>query len=263
MNPIAEFLQHHRRPSYFLEARAVLDSVKMVWALLWTWLTGRASSEPRHIIVAPGFGADDRYTWPLRAYLRLLGHHSEGWSLGRNLAGLDIKHTFAEVPSHWNLTPPTEYSGEAGVVCLCERLRERVAARHHELGRPITLVGWSLGGYLVREVARDLPHLVDEVITLGAPVVGGPKYTSASGYFRKRGQNLDWIETEIAKREEVPIQAPITAIYSQSDAIVSWPAAIDRYSSQVDHIEVDAAHLSMVFNPTIWSHIADVLEPEI
>lgn len=260
MNPIAEFLHHHRRPSYFLEARAVLDFLKMGWALLWTSLRGTKSSEPRHIIVAPGFGADDRYTWPLRAYLRLLGHHTEGWTLGRNLAGLDIKHSFAEVPSHWNLTPPPEYFGEAGVACLCDRLRERVQQRHEELGRPITLVGWSLGGYLVREVARDLPGIVEEVVTLGAPVVGGPKYTSASGYFRKRGQDLDWIEAEIAKREDVPIQAPITAIYSQSDAIVSWPAAIDRYSSQVAHIEVDAAHLSMVFNPRIWTHISTVLD---
>lgn len=50
-----------------------------------------------------------------------------------------------------------------------------------------------------------------------------------------------------ATREERPIPQPITAIYSKSDAVVSWPAAIDHRSRKVTHIEVNAAHLGLVF----------------
>lgn len=54
----------------------------------------------------------------------------------------------------------------------------------------------------------------------------------------------------------------ITAIYSKSDAIVSWPAAIDRFSEDERHIEVSGTHLGMGFNPTIWAHIVAALASE-
>ncbi len=72
--------------------------------------------------------------------------------------------------------------------------------------------------------------------------------------------DLDWIETEIRRRESRPIRQPITAIYSKSDAVVTWQAAIDHYSADVTHVEVDVAHLGMGFNPTVWRHILCALE---
>ena len=260
MSPSAEILKHYRRPSYLCEARAGLDLFRMLTKLFSTWLLPRRVEKRASVIVVPGFGADDRWTFPLRLFLRILGHRPEGWGLGRNLAGIDIKHHPEDIPARWKVSPPENYRGEGAVAMLCERLRQRVLERQQELGGPVTLVGWSLGGYLAREVARELPQEVEQVITLGAPVVGGPKYTAAADFFRKRGQNLDWVEAEIAKREETPIGQPITAIYSQSDAVVSWPAAIDGFSQRVRHIEVDAAHLSMPFNPTIWNHVIEALE---
>jgi pimeloyl-ACP methyl ester carboxylesterase len=87
----------------------------------------------------------------------------------------------------------------------------------HRLGAPVRLIGWSLGGYLAREVAREHPHAVQQVITLGSPVIGGPKYTAVAGAYRRRGVDLDAIEAEVAVRNELPLDTPITAIYSQSD----------------------------------------------
>jgi len=89
---------------------------------------------------------------------------------------------------------------------LCDHLADRVRERHEAGGEPIALIGWSLGGYLARKAARDLPHIVDRVITFGSPVVGGPKCTAAARLFRRYGMDLDWIEAEIAKRERVPIR---------------------------------------------------------
>ena len=38
------------------------------------------------------------------------------------------------------------------------------------------------------------------------------------------------------------------------------PATIDRFSERVRHIEVNATHLGMGFNPTIWGHVVSALE---
>ena len=37
---------------------------------------------------------------------------------------------------------------------------ERVRARAEEGGMPVSLVGWSLGGTIAREVARDAPDAI-------------------------------------------------------------------------------------------------------
>ncbi|MFY2762571.1 thioesterase domain-containing protein [Arenimonas sp. MALMAid1274] len=241
------------------ETRALLDAARMTLPLLLPAGPARAR-RPRQIIVLPGFGADDRATWPLRRYLAKLGHHVEGWGLGLNRAGIDIRHTLADLSPGWAVEPIATYRNEASVPMLCDRMVERVRRRHGELGGgPLTLVGWSLGGVVAREVARDLPDLVEEVITLGTPVQGGPKYTRAAAFFRGRGMDLDWIERGVARRESRPIRAPITAITSPTDAVVGHAATRDHHSPDVRHIDVDAAHLGLVFNPTVWRMIAETL----
>ena len=46
---------------------------------------------------------------------------------------------------------------------------------------PVSLVGWSLGGVISRELAREIPHAISRVITYGTPVIGGPSFTAAAG----------------------------------------------------------------------------------
>ena len=242
-----------------LETRAALDIFRMAAPLLSSTLRRAVPRTSSHVIVVPGFGADDRWTRPLRTYLRNRGFEAEGWGLGKNLAGLNLRHALEDLSENWQFTPPDVYRGEAGVPYLCDLLAARIRERHRELDVPITLVGWSLGGYLAREAARDLPEVVDRVITLGSPVIGGPKYTAAAREFIERGLDLDWIEREIARREERPIRRPVTAIYSRSDGIVSWEAAIDRNNPHVDHVEIKASHLGMIFNPVAWRHIVAAL----
>ena len=260
MNSTSTTLSTHRRPPVLYEARAAIDLARMLVPLAGSYVRRRPPRSASPILVAPGFGSDDRYTRPLRSYLNRLGYRAEGWGLGTNLAGIDIPHQPDDISPIWDFEAGPSYRGEGSVPLLCDRLIERVKGRHEELGESITLIGWSLGGYLVREAARELPDVVDRVITLGSPVVGGPKYTAAAPFFRKRGLDLDWIERLVEKREAKPIRQPITAIYSKSDAIVSWRAAIDQYSDRVRHVEVNASHLGMGFNPTIWEQIVAALE---
>ncbi|MEM9183526.1 MAG: alpha/beta fold hydrolase [Pseudomonadota bacterium] len=247
------------KPQLLLESRAALDVLRMMPVLAGARLNAPKDNAGQPIMVIPGFGSGDSYTRPLRYFLKRLGYPAVGWGLGRNLGGLDVDHQQSDVSERWNMPRLEPYRREAGVPYVIDRLVERVTEFHREFDRPVTLIGWSLGGFMAREVARDFPELIDQVITMGSPTVGGPKYTAAADWFRQRKINLDWIERETAKRESTPISVPITAIVSRSDAIVGWGAAQDPTSPNVRHIEVSASHLGMGFNPTIWRHIREAL----
>ncbi|MEO0574441.1 MAG: hypothetical protein AAF004_03185 [Pseudomonadota bacterium] len=242
------------------ESRAAIDVARMWLPLAASECAKQDVRQDRFIIVVPGFAAGDASTKPLRRYLQNNGYRAEGWGLGRNLAGADLNASLEDLTDRWDPEPQVEYNGEAGVPYLCDRLTERVQARYDDVQVPITLVGWSLGGYLAREAARDLPDIVDQVITMGSPIIGGPKYTTAAKFFTARNQDLDWIEREIEKREVRPIQQPITAIYSKSDGVVGWAAAQDYFSKDVQHIEVSGAHIGLGFNPTVWRHVMAALQ---
>lgn len=250
-----------KRVNMLLEARTAVDMARMVGPLLRAQLRRASTRDDMHVIVVPGFGADDYSTAPLRHYLKQRGFRVEGWGLGRNLAGTNLPHSLEDLSPRWRVDPKPTYRGEAGVPYLCDRLTDRVRERYAELGKPLAIIGWSLGGYLARETARDLPEAVDRVITMGSPIVGGPKYTAAARYFEGRDMDLDWIEDEVRKREDFPIRQPITAIYSKTDAVVHWKATVDQFSKNVRHIEVNAAHLGLGFNPTVWRHVIDALQP--
>ena len=156
----------------------------------------------------------------------------QGWELGRNRG---------DVPA------------------LVDQLRERVLALNSP--EPLHLVGWSLGGYLAREVARERPERVAQVITLGSPVVGGPKYTAAARTFRdKMGADLDAIEREVEARNGVPLLVPVTALYSERDSVVCPAACIDHNSPHVEHIRVDTSHAGFGFSPHVYSIVAQRLE---
>ena len=184
------------------------------------------------VMVVPGFATDDSWTESLRRFLADVGHDVHGWGLGRN---------HGRVPE------------------LIGRLVDRTEDLADAAGRPVRLVGWSLGGYLVREVARLRPALVDRVVTLGAPVVGGPKYTASAPMYVKKGYDLDAIEADVAARETEPITVRVDAIYSRFDGVVAWRACIDHVSPDVRHHEVGSSHLGLVASPDVFRLVAELL----
>jgi pimeloyl-ACP methyl ester carboxylesterase len=133
---------------------------------------------------------------------------------------------------------------------------ERLDALAREEGGPIGLIGWSLGGTLAREAARERPGAAHRVITLGSPVVGGPKYTAVAGAYRRRGIDLDAIEAEVAARNRIPLETPVTAVYSRRDRVVAWRACIDDHAPNVEHVEVETTHLGLGFSPEVFEIIA-------
>ena len=187
----------------------------------------RGRGEP--VLVLPGLGAGNRSTALMRSYLSWLGYNVRGWTLGRN---------------------------RGDVATLLPQVIEQVRQFHAQSGSKVNVVGWSLGGVLARETAREFPDTVRQVVTMGSPVVGGPKYTSMGALFQRRGVDLDAIEATIAARESTPIKVPVTSIYSKRDGIVGWQASIDKYSPEVDHIEVRATHLGLGISPDVFKILA-------
>lgn len=209
------------------ESLTPFEFTRLVAASPTLALQARGSGEP--VMVLPGLGASNTSTVLLRSYLSWLGYSVQGWTLGRN---------------------------RGNVQKLLPQVVDQVRQTHAQSGSKVNIVGWSLGGVLAREVARDYPETVRQVVTMGTPVVGGPKYTSLGGLFERRGRDLDEIEATIAARESTPISVPVTSIYSKRDGVVGWQASIDRHTAQVEHIEVRATHLGLGISPDVFKILA-------
>lgn len=122
-----------------------------------------------HVIVLPGFTADDRSTLPLRRLLVDVGYRAHGWRLGENVG-----------------PTPAIRSAVRGLV-------DRV---HDEARAPVSLIGWSLGGIYARELARAAPTAVRQVITLGSPIraMGGaePLAVPATSIYSRTDGVVSW-----------------------------------------------------------------------
>jgi dienelactone hydrolase len=215
------------------EARSLIELPRLLLRAPMLARQPRGRGEP--VLVFPGYGAGNTSTIVLQGYLRLLGYQVRG--LGRGLDSRDV---------------PALITGAL----------KRLIRFARRTGQTVRIVGWSLGGYIAREVARERPDLVRQVITLGTPVVGGPKYTIVAHSLRRRGIDMDAIEAQIESRNRISLTTPVTAIYSRADGIVAWEACLDRNCRTVEHVEVRAAHLGLGFCPEVFRIIARRLAGE-
>jgi pimeloyl-ACP methyl ester carboxylesterase len=192
------------------------------------------------VLVLPGFVTSDRSTRILRLYLDDLGYDAHGWELGRNL-------------------------GPKAIGARGERLTRRLLAVHRATRSKVSLVGWSLGGVMARELARSAPHAVRQVITLGSPFTGNPGASTVSRLYEQL--TGDVIDSDLmAERLAIgstPPPVPSTAIYSRTDGIVAWRNCVEPPGEQTDNIEVCSSHCGLAVNPAVLFAVADRLaQPE-
>lgn len=191
----------------------------------------RLSLAPRgdgHVVIdIPGWKAPEASGAPLRAYLRHLGHDARGWGFGTNEG----------------------HPERDGRRLLAEVLRIADGSG------PVSLVGWSLGGIIAREVARLAPDAVRRVVTYGTPVIGGPTHTAGARSYGVRESERIAALAERLERDD-PIRVPITALYTRRDGIVAWRACLDRHSPDVEHLEVGSTHLGLGLDPDVWLVVA-------
>jgi pimeloyl-ACP methyl ester carboxylesterase len=212
------------------EARCFLEFPRLLFRVFDLAVQPRGKGQP--VLVLPGYGAGDGSTAILKSYLRVLGYNVSGWHLGRNSGN---------VPE------------------LLPRVLKRLLSMQRRSQQRVRLIGWSLGGFIAREAARERPDLVHQIVTLGTPVIGGPKYTVIAERMRRRGIDLDAMEAEIASRNSILLRTRVTAVYSRADAIVAWQACIDRDGENVEHVEVGTTHMGFGFSPQVFKIIAQRL----
>jgi pimeloyl-ACP methyl ester carboxylesterase len=193
----------------------------------------RGDGHPVYLL--PGFMADSQSMAVLRRWLDELGYNSIPWGFGRNM-------------------------GPRGI--LLERLIVTVGDLAREHGKPVTLIGQSLGGVYAREIAKVIPDRIRQVITLGSPFRQTDTNGTAPAVLRlfematgEKAADLKHRMRDISQ----PAPVPSTAIYSRTDGIANWKTCIEEETPHTDNVEVYASHSGMGFNPAVYYVIGDRL----
>ena len=225
----------HRPPSDWLaltEApRAIFEFASFLALRPALSFLPRGDGHP--VLVLPGFLASDTSTIPLRNLLTQLGYDAVGWDMGRN-----IQITATRV--------------KAMGACL--------NALHQRTGRKVSIIGWSLGGLLARELAKLHPKAVRQVISLGSPLSADRGISKVARIF----EALNGPVTEVQHRGKfvdlgTPPPVPSTSVFTKGDGVVHWRGSLQPEGPERENVEVLASHIGLGVNPAVMWLIANRL----
>jgi len=184
--------------------------------------------------VLPGFMASNTSTAPMRRLLRDLGYDAHGWDSGRNVRVDNA---------------------------LIRRLEAQLERLNDTSGRKVSLVGWSLGGVLARELAKLHPDRVRLVISLGSPISDDRNHTSAARLFELlNGKEPEAMQGGRFRALGDAPPVPTTSIFTKTDGIVHWRGSVQKPEpTRTENIEVYASHCGLGVNPSVMLAIADRL----
>lgn len=212
------------------EGRGLLDIPALLAAAPFLSLAPRG--QPHPVMVLPGLGADDTSTVAIRGFLQRLGYQVQGWGRGRNVRAPD--------------------SDRASIAAQVLKL-------HADSGEKVSLIGWSRGGIIAREVARHVPHAVRLVVTLGSPFAA-PGASNVKTIWRLlTGKPYEAPTAERVHALAQPIPVPSTSIYTRADGVVAWQACLEEEGPERENIEVVTTHIGLGFHPQALWVIADRL----
>ena len=192
---------------------------------------GVPAGNGRGILVIPGFFAAGDSGEHLITILSNAGWRAELAQVGRNSG-----------PAYNGLS-----AAEANLKELAE-----------QTGEPVTVIGHSRGGQFARILAVRHPHLVRQVIAIGAPLcVKYPKFAVVNvpaslldRLWRMGAFGPVFPAEEDAVDEDryqpFPLDVDFVSIYSRTDGIVDWRLCVDPAAT---HVEVQTSHRSL------WSSV--------
>ncbi|MDD3800130.1 MAG: alpha/beta fold hydrolase [Novosphingobium sp.] len=192
----------------------------------------REATHPRTVMLLPGFGTHPVRMRYMAKQLERAGHKVKRWGLGFNFG-------------------PTEKN----IAFLEQRLFEL----RERYGRPVVLVGWSLGGLFARELAHRHPDIVAKVITMGSPFSGSPRANNAWRiYHLVTGHAVEAppIDSDLAAKPPVPT----VALWSPRDGIVSARSSRGKPGERDREVALRCTHLGFAYSPEAIEAVLRELE---
>jgi pimeloyl-ACP methyl ester carboxylesterase len=190
-------------------------------------------------MVLPPFVADDAYTSPLRWVLGGQGYAVHGWRQGTNLSRTRK---------------------------IVDGLPRWLLELHQRHGAKVSLVGHSGGGNWARDLAREYPFAVRQVITLGSPFrlrPGDATQADRLADMLLKDQVPEDPSALIDEEDRPPLSVPVTSIYSRTDGVAPWEAALESEGPRRENIEVVGSHCGLAYNPPAVFAVCDRLaQPE-
>ena len=201
------------------------------------FMSGLPQGDGHSVMTLPGFMATNSSTIPMRGLLRSLGYDAHGWDSGRNVRVNEE---------------------------LITKLEAQLDRLFEESGRKVSLIGWSLGGVLARELAKLQPDKVRLVMSLGSPITDDRAHTNAARLFKFfNGDEPERVRNGQFRGLDIAPPVPTTSILTKTDGVVHWrgsvqdPAKTNGFPSE--NIRVFASHCGLGVNPSVMIAIADRL----
>jgi pimeloyl-ACP methyl ester carboxylesterase len=227
-----------------LEARALLEAAALPWAL--PLLAAAPQGDGHPVLLLPGFMGSELSLIGLELFLRSRGYAVETWGLGRNV-GFHARHATA--------------------------LEQKIRHVHHQTGRKLSLVGWSLGGVFALYGAHQVSECVRSVITLGSPITVDPEGSASPPLVKAMyrliahpmGPAAHTMQPRAKKmRERDTLTMPLSCLYSVGDGVVPpQEATVAGNPALHENIRVPGSHVGLGFNAVVLWIVADRLaQPE-
>lgn len=181
------------------------------------------------VLVIPGFFGNDLYMTELQHTIRDHGYTVYGWEAGMNMGPSKSK---------------------------ADQLEKHLQKIYEENGnRPVSIVGYSLGGVYARELARRHPELVANVITLGAPF--GQR--DSGGNVDERVAHVQEYYGTQGTDPRIAPPVPTTSLFSTNDWVAGWREALNTGGKQQENIRITGGHVAMPFSDNAAAIILDRL----
>ena len=199
------------------------------------------------VVLIPGFLCPDYYLLPLHKWLGRIGYQAY-------FSGISLN---AECPN----------------LLIKRRVDETMEKALSKTGRKIHLIGHSLGGIIARSIAGQRPQDIASVTTLAAPFRGTVAHSSIvhaaeavrRRILKKHGTEVlpgcytghctcDFVDS---LQRRMPASILETAVYTPDDGVVD-PRYCKTDNPETD-FSVSGTHIGLVFNPSVYSIIANRL----
>ncbi len=179
--------------------------------------SGEKFGEGRAAIVIPGLTTGDISTTLLRRTLKARGFKPEGWRQGINLGADPAK---------------------------LRTLDQRLEQLYRQTGKPVVLIGWSMGGLYARVLAHRSPQHVDMVVTVASPFSGDRHANRAWKLYEAIN---DHTVDNPPFKEDMTAKPPVPtiAVWSATDGIVA-PSCCHGENGEADYtLRIDVPHFTI------------------